>query len=419
MKRFTWLPLVVAVAIGLFLGLTAPAGRATSQATARQAAASQTSQTFKVNVDGFNAKTNESFLGYFPRAVTVHAGDTVVFHYVGVGEPHTVTLGSLANSAVSAYNNLTPAQKNSPKPPASFLAIDATLPNLFPQGPGDAVASAANPCYMPTGLPGTALCPNSQHEQPVFDGTQSYYNSGWLKAKQRFTVRLASTTSAGTYRFMCLLHREGMSGKITVVPASKTILSPGAQYALGVKQLARQEAPLQQPAALLAQGKPPVPGLTLPGENPVLAGSGAPVGIGQIDEFGPKVIKIPVGGSVTWWLVGDHSITFNSDKTNNDIQYEAPDGTLHLNPKALAPAGGPGEPPPSHSTPPPPKHGVGFKLVASSSWDGQGFHNSGVFINSFPPVVEGYKLKFTHAGTYHYICVVHDRMKGTVIVGGS
>ena len=37
MKRFSWVPLVVAVAIGLFVGLTAPAGRATSQATARQA----------------------------------------------------------------------------------------------------------------------------------------------------------------------------------------------------------------------------------------------------------------------------------------------------------------------------------------------------------------------------------------------
>src|SRR5271163_442943 len=129
MKRVTgWLPLVVAVAIGLFIGLTAPAGRA----SARQLATTSASQTFTVNVDGYNAKINESFLGYFPRAVTVHAGDTVVFHYVGVGEPHTVTLGSLANSAVAAYNKLTPAQQNAPTPPASFRAIDATLPNLFP-----------------------------------------------------------------------------------------------------------------------------------------------------------------------------------------------------------------------------------------------------------------------------------------------
>ena len=34
-------------------------------------------------------------------------------------------------------------------------------------------------------------------------------------------------------------------------------------------------------------------------------------------------------------------------------------------------------------------------------------------------MIEGYKLKFTHAGTYHYICTVHDNMKGTVVVGGG
>ena len=118
---------------------------------------------------------------------------------------------------------------------------------------------------------------------------------------------------------------------------------------------------------------------------------------------------------MTWWLLGDHSITFNSNKTNNDIQAEAPDGTLHLNAAALAPAGGPGEPPPSGGGP---TKGIHFKVVASSSWNGRGFHNSGVFINSFgPPLIEGYRLKFTKPGTYHYICTVHDNMKGEVVVG--
>ena len=130
-----------------------------------------------------------------------------------------------------------------------------------------------------------------------------------------------------------------------------------------------------------------------------------------------KTEKIPVGGSVTWWIIGPHSITFNSDKTNNDIRAVAPDGTVHLNPPALAPAGGPGEPPPAKGGP---TSGIHFKLVASSTWNGKGFHNSGVFQNSFgPPVIEGYKLTFTKAGTYHYICTVHDNMKGTVVVGGG
>ena len=48
-------------------------------------------------------------------------------------------------------------------------------------------------------------------------------------------------------------------------------------------------------------------------------------------------VTIPVGGSVTWWLIGVHTITFGSNKTDDDIRATAPDGTVHLNPKAVAP----------------------------------------------------------------------------------
>jgi plastocyanin len=409
MMRLSWLPALL---------VTAGVALVTSGATLGGTAATKLvsgSQTFTVNVDGVNPKANESFLAYFPRSTTVHAGDTVVFHYLGVGEPHTVTFGTLANNAVDIANHLTPAQQRG-TPPKAFLAADAVVPQLFPQGPGDAIASAANPCYMQSGIPGASLCPNSQHEQPDFNGTQSYYNSGWLDANQRWTVHLSSSTSPGTYRFMCLLHREFMSGKITVAPSTKTIMSPAAQFALGQKQQARDEAALASAVANLRQGKPPAPAGHGPGvpPNAVLAGSGgnAPA---QIDEFGPKTIKIPVGGSVTWYFLGDHTIAFNSDKSDNDARINAPDGTAHLNPKALGPAGGPGEPPPG---PGGPRTGIHLKVVASSSWNGKGFHNSGIFINSMgPPVIEGYRLKFTRAGTYHYICTVHDHMKGTVIVG--
>jgi len=363
-----------------------------------------------------NPRANETFFAYFPRATTVHAGDTVVFHYLGVGEPHTVTLGTLADQAVSAYYKLTPAQQQANRPPPSFAAADSALPQLFPQGPGDAVPSAANPCFLPSGTPGTSLCPLSQHVQPDFNGSQSYYNSGWLDANQRFRVHISSATAPGTYRFMCLLHREFMSGKLTVAPSSKTIESPSEQYALGQKQQATMEAKLAPAVVALRQGNPPVPHVTLPGENPALVGSGAPNVNAQIDEYGPGTIKIPVGGSVTWYFLGDHSITFDSNRTNDDIRIDAPDGKVHLKPKAIAPAGGPGEPPPATST----SKGIHFNVVASSTWNGQGLHSSGVFVNSFgPPLVEGYKLKFTRAGTYHYLCTVHDHMKGTVVVGGG
>jgi plastocyanin len=388
-------------------------------ATAGCGGSKNAAQTFAVNVDGHNPKANEGFIAYFPHVVHVHPGDTVVFHQVGNGEPHTVTLGTLVNGVMAEAAKLTPAQRQGQaKPPASAIAADAKLPQLLPQGPGDAIQSAANACFQDSGVPSSkGACPNTT--QPDFTGSQAYYNSGWLDKDAKFTVRLSKATPAGTYSFICLLHREGMTGKIDVVPSGTSVPSPSDQSATGARQLTAVEAKLAPAVAALRQGKPPLP-VALPGKTVALAGSGSPsVEDAEITEFGPKSIKIPVGGSVIWYVIGPHSITFNSDKTNDDIRTTAPDGTVHLNPKALAPAGGPGEPQSSSGG----GGGSGsqipkFKVVASTSWDGSGFLNSGVFVNSMgPPLIEGYKITFTKAGTYKYLCTVHDDMKGTVVVG--
>jgi len=60
-----------------------------------------------VDVDGANKAANESFTAHFPNVVRVHPGETVVFHEVGNGEPHTVTLGTLADAAVAVFEKLT------------------------------------------------------------------------------------------------------------------------------------------------------------------------------------------------------------------------------------------------------------------------------------------------------------------------
>lgn len=398
----------VAVVAAVAAGLLAASGANGSRSVARAGA-----QTFRVNVDGGWTKAHdEEFLGYFPSVVRVHPGDTIVFQMVGNGEPHTVTLGTLANNAVAAFDKLTPAQKNSNRPPAAFLRADAQVPQLLPQGPGDAVQSTANPCFVASGAPPKkGAC--AKVAQPAFDGTQSFYNSGWLDSKQKFTVHISSSTRPGTYRYMCALHREGMTARIVVVPASTPVASPAAQFAAGQRVLAALERKLAPALKAERQGKAPLP-VSIPGAPYVIAGSGSPaVGEGGIAEFGPRVVTIPVGGSVTWWLIGVHTITFGSNKTDDDIRATAPDGTVHLNPKAVAPAGGPGEPPPPRGGP---KSGIHFKVVTSSSWNGRGFHNSGVFANSNPPLIEGYKLTFTRAGTYRYICTIHDGMKGTIVV---
>jgi len=362
-----------------------------------------TAQSFSVLVDGHNSAANESFLSYFPNVVRVHAGDSVVFDQIGVGEPHTVTLGKLVDPVLAAFEKLTPRQQQNP--PKALLAADKKLPSLLPQGPGDAIQSAANPCYLDSGAPGTKQC--AKTAQPAFTGKQSFYNSGWLDRNQKFTVQIAKGTAPGTYHFICLLHREGMSGKIVVVPASTTVPSPSAQAV---------ESKLQPAVVALRKGLLPIPGVKIPGASPTLAGSGSPaVQEAEIEEFGPRTVHISVGGSVTWYMLGVHTVTFNATKTNNDIRKVAPDGTVHLNPPAVSPADGPGE---GKAAKPHGKSPINFVVVTSASWNGRGFHNSGVFGNSNPPsLIEGYKLTFTRAGTYKYICTVHDDMKGTIVVG--
>src|SRR5438270_1347802 len=338
------------------------------------------SQTFRVTIDGHNPAANDPFLAHYPNDEPVHAGDTIVFHQVGNGEPHTVTLGTLVDNVLTQFEQLKPSQLNGGPPPKSVLQADALVPLLLPQGPGDAIQSAANPCYVSSGLVSSKNgCPGSLHARVDFTGRQSYYNSGWLNSNAKWSMRLSSSIAPGTYHFMCALHREGMTGKVVVAPLETTVPSPSAQFAAGQKKLAATEAKLLPAVKAERQGKFLLPAQP-PGTGVVVAGSGSQAAQeAAVDEFGPNPIQISVGESVTWWLMGPHTITFNSNKTNNDIRATAPDGTVHLNPRALLPASSPGEP---HSAGNPGK-GLKFKVVASTSWNGEGFHNSGIFTNSF------------------------------------
>jgi Plastocyanin len=54
--------------------------------------------------------------------------------------------------------------------------------------------------------------------------------------------------------------------------------------------------------------------------------------------------------------------------------------------------------------------------VDAGSWDGAGLRNSGLFL-SFPPQLLAYKMTFSKAGSYPYVCTIHPEMKGTIKVG--
>lgn len=345
--------------------------------------------TVEVDVDGSPDDQNLAFLAFFPSELSVHAGDTIKFGLVDTGEPHTVALGTLVDGVLSTS-------------PEDDEALFAAVPNMLP-GPGDADQTAANPCFVDSGAP--PVNTRCTGDQPDFDGTQSFYNSGWLAPQSSFTVTLDDDIEVGTYHFVCLLHGSAMSGSFTVVDDDEDVPTPAEVRAAG-------EAKLDD---LVAKLQPAVQSLSGLDAETAMAGTGSPeVEIGLVNQFGPEALSINVGDSVTWTVLGPHTISFNAPQSANQARAEAPDGSAHVNVEAFAPSNGPGQPEPEGDgggEPGPPI------LIDAGDWNGEGFLSSGIIL-SFPPQLFQYRVTFTQPGTYNFQCLIHPDMEGTVTVGG-
>jgi plastocyanin len=365
-------------------------------------------QTVSVSVDADASETGVSFLAYFPNEVTLHPGDTVDFTGVFTGEPHTVTFGALLDQGVAK------ADPNAQESPPEI----AKLPSLLPDGPGDAIQAAAQPCFLATGdPPASDACPKDQQKQTDFDGTQTYYNSGFLADGDQFKVKLASTVKPGVYNYFCLLHREGMMGKVTVVAADQK-----AQTADEVKQAGQQQLTAAQDKAkptieaIRAGTLPPFIPTAIP--DNVIAGGGSeeqPEAVPVL--FGADKTDVKVGEKVTWTVVGPHTVSFGASEALRTFITKSPDGSVHVNPDSFAPAGGAGQPEPDPNAPPPDENAPPGPPtnIDGGSYDGNGLHSSGAVL-SFPPQLFSYSMTFTKAGTYEYFCLIHPDMKGTVNV---
>jgi plastocyanin len=388
---------------------TAPTASVAATEPATEAAAEPV--TLPVQVDGSGEDFTAAYLNYFPKDVTVRPGDTVKFSLVETGEPHTVTFGQLIEDSQAKSAELGPEM-------AMEDPAVQKVPVLLPDGPGDAVQSAAQPCYLATGEPGTEACSEADQVQTDFNGTQSYYNSGWMTADEPFSVTFADDIKPGKYTYICLLHAPSMAGTVTVV-------EPGTDIPTAAEVTADAEA---EQAALYAELKP-VYDATLAAAKPgeVMAGTGSPEQPSAMAlTFIPESVSIKAGEAVSWTVIGPHTITFNPPADAMPLRLEDSTG-VHVNQVALAPADSPGMPPPPeaeanaptpdpnaptpdpNSPPPPPI------VIDGGTWDGTGYHSSGAIL-SFPPQLFAYKLAFSEPGTYPYVCTIHPGMTGTVTV---
>lgn len=409
MKRLLVITALVALATFVGLGCTSDKKKDNASSTSTPSV-STSGETLPVDVDAV-ADFAASFFAYFPSDVQAHAGDTIAFNSHFTGGAHTVTLGTQVDDVFNIINEACPNggladPACQAAPPAVYEEANAKNPPLIPDDPSQPVPqAAAQPCFLATGAPPADATACTEQDQPAFDGTQTFYNSGWLEDQQTFSAQLADNIAPGTYYFFCLLHREGMSGTITVVDDAAAVPSAAEVAAAGQAKLDTIVSDLQ----------PEVDRLAALAADQAQAGSFVEtVPQATINEFAPKEIDIPVGGSVTWSVVGGHTISFNAPESARPILVKASDGTVSVNQEAFTPAILAGRPEPDPTAPPPDPNATPAP-IDGGLWDGQGFATSG-FIDAFEAPVP-YTVTFSVAGTFTYLCLIHPDMDGTIKVG--
>lgn len=367
-------------------------------------------ETVTVEVDARSDEIPMGTISYFPDTVTLRPGDTVKFHSNDT-EPHSVTFGTIVDAGIKAFKSLPPEALQGPpdpsKMPPELAALEEKIPSMLPEGPGDANQVSVNPCFLASGdPPEDPATPCPKMVQPEFDGKHAIYSSGYLPDDAEFTVNLADDIAPGEYSWFCTLHRFGMTGTLTVVPEGQEVPSADEVEQAGDKQREEIVAKLKPQHERLEKTTPDKASAGAPpleGEEEVPA---------QLLAFYPEELSVPADTPVTWTVFGFHTVSFNAPEDAVGSVTKAPDGTFHVNEKAVAPAGGPGAPPPPEGEPKPDAKPI---VVDGGRFDGTGFRSSGM-IPSFGPPGYQYKLTFTKAGSYPVRCLIHPDMKGTVKV---
>lgn len=364
--------------------------------------AGQGPATLPVRVDALPEDFSASFFAYFPQALTARPGDTVEFVSDFTGEPHTVALGRIIDEALTALD-ATPAGTPVSEETRALLA---RAPSFFPpdatNADADPLPAAAQPCFLATGAPPQeSACVDQPRNPAAFDGTQSFYSSGFLPDEASFKLNLADDIAPGTYRFMCLVDRTEMTGTLTVVAPGTKIPSPAevreqgdteiAQAAERVRARAEKAKAITAPEAAVAGA---------PGAEDEAPAAGARRVASTLNVF-PEELAVPAGGTVSWALHGAHMIAFNAPEDARPLYAFDADGVVRANKKGALPSGSPPRQP-------------GAEVVDGGRFDGTGFRNSGLLVG------EGdlsYRLTFTKPGTYTYKCLFHTDMEGRVKVG--
>ena len=308
------------------------------------------------NVKSFVGKYNPDINNFFNQRLTIHAGDTVSFRIEGF---HTIDLPGSSNS---------------------------DLPLIAPNGTTTGVNDAAGSPFWFNGLPSLGINQALLARQGpgTYDGTARIDSGVPAGPPKPLKVKF---NKPGVYKYFCDVH-PGMVGTVIVKAKGKKIPSAKQNH----KALVRQITGDVKVAKKLAKSKP--------ASNTVSLGESANDGVELFTMF-PQTLQVKPNTTVTFTMSKAsrevHTATFGTASVLKTLS----DGFAGVN----LPSQGlyPSDP---------------ASIVVSPTSHGDGFGNTGALDEDsgtaqIPP---SNKIDFTTAGTYHFQCLVHPFMQGTIVV---
>lgn len=347
-----------------------------------------------------------SFNDFFPRTATIATGGSMQFTNAGF---HTATLlptsWSVAadldvNGAISA--DLDDSARNANGTTKAIVNIGALLPV-----PASGCGTPETPC--------------------VFDGTR-IVSMGAPLAGPPAPFVVTVTAPPGTYAFHCRIHPK-MAGALTVVAAGAagTTTTASADAAAATQATEDVAAGLKaETASAKASSVKHANGRTT---WTLIAGTSDPAGRVAVLDMLPRTVTIRSGDAVIWRPLDrkePHTVTFPND-LNSDIVplCEGPGGIDTPAIPTVTPPMSPfdfgcdGRPADEFEL----TGGNGVTAITSP----QTVSDSGIV--AYRTVAAGFDMPTTvarsswrvsfagaRAGTYTYVCMIHDGMSGTIVV---
>jgi plastocyanin len=222
----------------------------------------------------------------------------------------------------------------------------------------------------------------------TYDGTQRVESGLPLGKPSDFTVKF---TTPGVYKYFCDVH-YGMVGYVVVQPDGTSVPSSKQDS----KTLAGEEHKYVNEAKRTDRTKPSA--------RTVSVGASAPGGLEVFAMF-PSTLRIKTGTTVKFFMSKDtretHTATFGPSSYLKMLANGF--NSSPLDPRSTYP-----------SSP------YGQVLTLNHGSHGNGFANTGALDrDADTPLPASGKIRFTRPGVYHFICLVHPFMRGTIVVRSS